>query len=439
MDAAAAKAKIRRFTPDLNSLKHGSKRSVQVLLRILAFSLADIGFMPQKSICIGIGERRISIAYGSRFMGRIMVNGWKWQFLKEIEGISPESVSSNAASANHEFKRKAEVVLCIPQTWVLTRTADFPLSVTENLPTVVSCELDRLTPFHADQVFYDYMILPETQTVPHSDSPDKIRVMISTCKIERIDPYLESFRKKGIKISRLTPELYCRNIALENSNKKKQLSHKEKKKLFPLPAGVVPIRLPEGEIEIPYPAIGGVLDSLTPGQERFNLLRKGKRDKVRIPHTLTTVLLLILLAVSILHLFVPLHFQEERLQKIENQINLRKETVKNTEALKRESELLRSEITTIRQFKKSRPAAVQILKEITAILPKNAWLSRIKTNDLSIEIEGYTTGSAAELITKLEGSDHFKKAEFVSPTFRDPKNNSERFVLKMEWKGKAVI
>jgi hypothetical protein len=39
------------------------------------------------------------------------------------------------------------------------------------------------------------------------------------------------------------------------------------------------------------------------------------------------------------------------------------------------------------------------------------------------------------LVPKLEASPFFKKVEFASPTYRDPKLNQDRFQIKMEIEG----
>jgi Tfp pilus assembly protein PilN len=75
-----------------------------------------------------------------------------------------------------------------------------------------------------------------------------------------------------------------------------------------------------------------------------------------------------------------------------------------------------------------------ILKELTNVLPKTVWLTRTRITDTAVDIEGYA-GSATEIISKLEASQYFKKVEFASPTIRDTRLNSDRFVIKMELEG----
>ncbi len=78
--------------------------------------------------------------------------------------------------------------------------------------------------------------------------------------------------------------------------------------------------------------------------------------------------------------------------------------------------------------------SLDILKDLTTILPRTSWLTRVRITETTVEIEGYAT-SATELLPKLEGSKHFQKAEFSSPTFRDPRMNSDRFIIRMEIEG----
>jgi len=101
------------------------------------------------------------------------------------------------------------------------------------------------------------------------------------------------------------------------------------------------------------------------------------------------------------------------------------------EALKKDMEALSSEIDAINDFKGARTMDLNILADLTSVLPKNAWLTRMRITDTSVEIEGYAN-SATELLPKLEASKYMRKVEFASPTFRDVRLNADRFSIKME-------
>jgi Tfp pilus assembly protein PilN len=185
---------------------------------------------------------------------------------------------------------------------------------------------------------------------------------------------------------------------------------------------------------VPYAAVGGALDALWPAADALNLLRRGVHPKKKHPKVLTIFLILMLLAMWVLYLISPLRIEEKRLQEMDRQIALRKEEVKKTEVLKKEIDSLEKNIATINDFKHNRVLSLNILKELTTLLPKNAWLTRTRVTERTVEIEGYSA-SATGLLPKLEASSYFKKAEFASPTFRDARMNADRFNIKMEIEG----
>ncbi|MGC2061617.1 MAG: PilN domain-containing protein [Thermodesulfovibrionales bacterium] len=186
--------------------------------------------------------------------------------------------------------------------------------------------------------------------------------------------------------------------------------------------------------DIPYPAVAGLYQSLQPDQLQFNLLRKGIMVRQKTPFVLTILLLLGILTVAALYVVAPLKVEKRRLQDIASQISARKDEVKKVEALQKDTDALQLEIETISGFRKPEPITLNIIKEITTILPKTAWVTRVKITETTVDIEGYAT-SANELLPKLEASPYLRKVEFSSPTFRDAKMNADRFVIRMEIEG----
>lgn len=183
--------------------------------------------------------------------------------------------------------------------------------------------------------------------------------------------------------------------------------------------------------KVPYAAIGGALESLWHGAEGMNLLDKGIHKPQKTPLAATIVLLSILAALCVFWLISPLQIAEKRIEGIDREIMARRDEVKKAEALKKDLEGIEKEIYTINSFKSSRPMVLDLVKEMTRILPKSTWLSRLRITDSTVDIEGYSA-SATEILPKLEASGYFKKAEFLSPTLRDTRMNADRFVIKME-------
>ncbi len=182
---------------------------------------------------------------------------------------------------------------------------------------------------------------------------------------------------------------------------------------------------------IPFPAVGGVLESLWTRSLGINLLQRGLQKKSK-PSLIITILLVLTLAVLLgIYWITPIKVEKERLQNIEKQIASKKVEIKKVDSLKKEIDAVFKEVLLINDFKQSKPLSSNILKELTLVLPKNSWLTRVRLSEYQINIEGYSP-SATSLISKLEASSLFQKVEFSAPTFRDPRQNMDRFQIKME-------
>jgi Tfp pilus assembly protein PilN len=178
---------------------------------------------------------------------------------------------------------------------------------------------------------------------------------------------------------------------------------------------------------------GGALEQLWPDARGYNLVSKGVRERAKKPFLLTAVLSLVLGSCLVSYLFVPLQVEKDRLREIDRQINMRKDEVRSIEKIKSDIEVLSKQIALVNNFRHDKPFDIDLVKELTLVIPKNVWLTRIRIAGPQVNIEGYAP-SATSLIQLLEGSKYFQKAEFSSPTFRDARMNMDRFQIKMEIK-----
>ena len=186
--------------------------------------------------------------------------------------------------------------------------------------------------------------------------------------------------------------------------------------------------------KIPYQALGALIESLWSKAAGPNLLNKGREVKEATPLAGTFILAAILILLWGIYIFSPVSVEEGRLKEINRQIMIRKEEVMKVEKVRKEVDALASEISAINDFKAVRPMALNIIKELTAVLPKSTWLTLLRITQTTVELEGYAS-SATELLPILEASKYFIKAEFASPTFRDTRLISERFSIKLEIEG----
>lgn len=477
------------------------KKFSEPLLRMLAFSPSEDMLAPQKSLCISIDKAGFSMAYGVRFFSKIKLLGFKRNAAEDGRYPQPNSLASSVALALGEFgTAKADITLSLPKEWAVIRTAEYPLAFKENLAEAVSYEMDRLTPFEPEDVFYDFRILKEDNA--------KITLLVAAVKNELINPYIASLREAGFNVSRATVNLsgigtLCRYLDLpadtvfveinengfegasfsDNSitgifsgefasrdekskadmimaetdsllegfrslgrtpgiavlSKDRNPAIRELLKLrMNLPVTMLDetvMKIIQGRQEdISCAGAGGVLEALWPRAMGLNLLQKGCHEKPKTPKAFTIVLIFTLIVMWALYMLSPVWVEDARLKETDRQIMLRKEEVKKVEALKKEVEVLKSEIASINSFREGRPIALDIVRELTAILPATTWLTRTKITESTVDLQGYAK-SATELLPKLEASKYFKKADFVSPTYRDVRSNSDVFNISVKIEG----
>jgi hypothetical protein len=170
------------------------------LWKILTFSPTDDAISPKRALLASIEKGRVSVAYGSRFLSRIKIKGLREYSFEEGRFPQPESLASSLFLAINDFRAsRLEVCLSIPKAWAIIKTAEFPLTVKENLSDVVSYELDRLTPFSPEDALYDFKILRETA--------EKLNILVMVAKADLIKPYIDALREKDIIVNTVTVNL----------------------------------------------------------------------------------------------------------------------------------------------------------------------------------------------------------------------------------------
>ncbi|MDD5711900.1 MAG: PilN domain-containing protein, partial [Smithellaceae bacterium] len=140
---------------------------------------------------------------------------------------------------------------------------------------------------------------------------------------------------------------------------------------------------------------------------------------------------LTILAAGIFLLTVPLRLEERKIAAVENTLRARRPEVNRILAIQQDLENRKGEVATVEGFKNARPPMITLLKGLTEIIPKNAWITRVKIDEEGVDLEGYAV-SASEMLPRLEAARQFRKVEYSSPTVRDARTNMERFTIRME-------
>jgi general secretion pathway protein L len=272
--------------------------------------------------------------------------------------------------------KEAKVVLRLFESQVLRRTLKLPAATEENLTQVIAFEMDRLTPFKAEQVYYGVKVLerlPETA---------QIRIELVLIPRNRLDVLLEELAVFG-----WHPEI--------------------------VDAGT--------EDVLAIAEIGKY--NLLP--EKFQPRRDGlpKLLQTALAGTLT----LLLLAIFIL----PIVMERSFAQALEQRLKVVSKTAKEVESLRRDAENVLHETRFLLDKKHNEPALVDILEELTRRIPDHTWLTGLQFRDRRLLVQGQSP-SASELIALIESSPFFQNTNFVSPVTKDATSNQERFQISIE-------
>jgi Tfp pilus assembly protein PilN len=72
-----------------------------------------------------------------------------------------------------------------------------------------------------------------------------------------------------------------------------------------------------------------------------------------------------------------------------------------------------------------------VLRDLTELLPNDAWLTTVSLDGKGIELTG-AASAASTLIPLLENSPRFERVEFSSPVTRG-RDNKEQFRIRAAW------
>lgn len=477
-------------------IKHISER----VWRVLTLGLIEGIIVPKKCLSVSLEKGSIAIVYGLLFLSKTRVKGSRRYFFDEGRYAQPENLALAISMAIDSLKAHgAEILLVVPKEWVLVRSAELPNVVKENLSSVVGYELDRLTPMSPDEAMYDYKVYGEkdgkiqisiaamrTGTIkPYLDVLKEKGITLSkitssiTCLGTLGNTFAENetlfvlsvgnlgyegcLAKRGIvcsgfhgwflnddkerhldaiidnlaaQIAKLREEGTSPSIVVCNESGRAVLDYDVGIPVKILEQDDFRTVLGSTDLEIPCSPLGGLLEALRVKPGGFNLAGKGTEKPRRTPMAVTIALGCLILAMMVPYVVVPLEMEKRKLQDIRFEVLKRKVEAKKVEALKTEIEDISGEVSQIQSFKESAPLTISVLKELTTILPKNVWLTRSRITGETTEIEGYAAQSATELLQKLEQSQLFRKVEFSSPTVRDVRTNSDRFLIRMEMETK---
>jgi general secretion pathway protein L len=267
---------------------------------------------------------------------------------------------------------RSEIILRLPSRQVLSKVLTLPLAVEENLRQVLGFELDQQTPFKAEQVYYDFQILrknPATQ---------QLSVRFTAVPRGFLDGILARLGTHGIE-----PDVV--DVAATGSS--------------PLAVNLLPSdrRQPRKPI-----------------LQRLNLVLAG----------LACLLFIATLA-------LPLWHKAQREEKLQTEIAAVQKEAQSVSSLRRQLDELTRQANFLAEAKTASPVLVQVLNELTRLLPDGTWLHQLELNGKEVVMQGESPASSA-IIGLIEASPLFRNVTYRSPVTQNRVTGAERFNLAAE-------
>jgi len=277
-------------------------------------------------------------------------------------------------AANDELPRDVQqTILVMPADKVLTKSLTLPLAAEENLREVLGFEMDQHTPFPASKVCYDYVV------TSRNAAKQELSVDLVYSPQTEVDRLLGALLTRGLNIDVIT----CRNR--DGSNLK------------------------------------GV--NLLPMDQR-----RSKRFDIRRLNLALTALCAVLLVAAIT---IPIMQKNSAIRSIEERVETAAVTAREGSQLRQDLEKMADASRFLIEKKQSAILAVQLLDEISRILPDHTWVGRLDLSESELQLQGQSKASSS-LIAIIESSPYFENARFRSPVVQVAGTDADRFHLSAD-------
>jgi len=263
---------------------------------------------------------------------------------------------------------EAPVFVLLDHAAVLAREVSLPLAAEPNLPQVLAFEMDRQTPFKASAVYYDWRIL---------ERGAQLRLMLYVVPRVEVDTVVKKLADRG----------------------------------FPL-AGV-DIRNGANTLGL----------NLLPADQRVRVVNRKARLNLALAAA-AVVLLAVVMAES-------LYLREHQVSELEEAIASVQGEARQVAAIRKRIEDTSEAAGFLATRRAESPLAVELLADITRILPDDTYLDRLVIGKNSVQIQGKSQ-NAQRLIELVNESGLLNAASFRGSTRLDARSGLEIFEINAE-------
>lgn len=164
---------------------------------------------------------------------------------------------------------------------------------------------------------------------------------------------------------------------------------------------------------------------------RINFLPRALRPRRATPSQLITAGMACLMALLGVGFLGAQAYQRDRyVQRITQDIRQLDPEVKAVQRLAAEAAQKRKLVATIHALEAGSLHTLPFLRDLTELLPPDAWLQALNMDSQGVEIIGQA-GTASQLVPTLEASPWLERVEFTSPVTKG--QGKEQFRLRASW------
>lgn len=274
---------------------------------------------------------------------------------------------------DHQMSGFRAATLRLRSSHALRTSVDLPLAAEQNLTEVIAFELDRHTPFRADQACFSHRM------VERDAGGRRLRVELTIVPRPVIDDALALAARLGI----------------------------------------APARIEVADDTSLLAASGNLLPAEKAAPDRRH------RDKPAYALAAAAILL------ACVALYLPIRTAQRADIAIDGEVAAAKQAAASVAVLQKEVDALRKDEGFLVDRKRGRPAVSALLLELTQILPDDTWLVEWQLDGTEIQLQGFAA-SAASLVKQLEQSREFRDTTFQSPVVQDARTGRERFHISAQ-------
>ncbi|PKM42231.1 MAG: hypothetical protein CVV05_19020 [Gammaproteobacteria bacterium HGW-Gammaproteobacteria-1] len=287
--------------------------------------------------------------------------------------LGPTRPADTAEGAAHS---RCDVIL--DRALLLETALTLPLEAERNLRRVLAFSMDRYTPFDADDVYFTFRVTGRDVV------NRKIDVMLYAAPRTAVDPVIGRLAQIGL-------DTVIVDVATAAET----------------PGDRMGINL------LPAIAAGGTV-------------------KARLNTALAAGAGLLLVLV----LAVPLWHRHQALAALEEEVTNLLPQVRSAEQLQAETGDRLEQIRQIHQRKYATPPVLDVLQQLSRLVPDEAWAGQVEIRDGRVRLSG-EAAAASEMVQTLTTSGYFADPKFEAPLTQNPRNGRERFVISLAVKGES--